>query len=64
MAFGIWRGVVGLIMPVRRAGILETSYTRGPAPALDDLTRDALAQTLDELGILDIMAGHAPVRAD
>jgi maleate isomerase len=23
MAFGIWRGVVGLVMPVRRAGILE-----------------------------------------
>src|SRR5262249_8837255 len=49
---------------LRRAGVIETSYTRGPAPALDELTADELGRTLDELAILDIMAGRAPVRAD
>jgi 2-keto-3-deoxy-L-arabinonate dehydratase len=49
---------------LRRAGIIETSYTRGPAPALDELTRDELARTLEELAILEIMAGRAPVRTD
>ena len=30
MAFGTWRGVVGLVMPVRRAGILEQVMTLLP----------------------------------
>jgi 2-keto-3-deoxy-L-arabinonate dehydratase len=49
---------------LRRAGVIATAYTRGPAPELDALTRAALVETLDELGILDIMAGRAPVRTD
>lgn len=49
---------------LRLAGVIETSYTRGPAPELDDLTRAALGETLHELRILDIMAGRAPVRTD
>jgi 4-hydroxy-tetrahydrodipicolinate synthase len=49
---------------LRRAGVIATSYTRGPVPDLDDLTRDELARTLEELAILDIMAGRAPVRSD
>ncbi len=49
---------------LRLAGVIETSYTRGPVPELDDLTRAALVETLHELGILDIMAGRAAVRTD
>jgi dihydrodipicolinate synthase/N-acetylneuraminate lyase len=49
---------------LRLAGVIETSYTRGPAPELDELTRDALGETVEELGIVEIMRGRAPVRTD
>ncbi len=46
---------------LHRAGIIETTYTRGPVPELDDITRGALLDTVEELGILEIMAGRRPV---
>jgi 4-hydroxy-tetrahydrodipicolinate synthase len=49
---------------LRLAGIVTTSYVRGPAPELDAPTREGLLRTVEELAILDVMAGRAPVRSD
>ena len=48
---------------LQRAGIIRTTYTRGPAPPVDPGTERALLETAERLDLWSIMAGTAPPRA-
>jgi 2-keto-3-deoxy-L-arabinonate dehydratase len=44
---------------LQRAGIIRTTYTRGPAPAVDAATERVLLETAERLDLWAIMAGKA-----
>ncbi len=48
---------------LHRAGIIRTTYTRGPAPQVDPGTERALLETADRLDLWNIMAGKAQPQA-
>jgi hypothetical protein len=48
---------------LHRAGIIRTTYTRGPAPPVDPGTERALLETAERLDVWSIMAGTAQPRA-